>query len=264
MKTNGFRVVGKLARYRTPDTFKKEIFNLLLTNINSEVVQEWNQYFESLDVNNTGSIKIKGLIDLIGKDRRFKSQLKQLKKLNKKDPDLQINYSDFLLRVVDIKKEVKAEDIANAFFHLDASESGKICATDLQKFLKRRGDEFSLEECKEMIRKAEEKLLSISNDYKDRKSEDEELGETHADTSGHCEELDYKAFKTYLLAPSPESHQKAFLKSQSSIRISEYKAFESNSALEIGDTRGFTGGVPKFENDISHHGMDDESPIPAN
>lgn len=69
------------------------------------------------------------------------------------------------------------------------------------------------------------------------------MGETQAEDSGHTDELDYKAFKTYLLAPSPESHQKGFLKSQSSIRISEYKAFESSSALEIGDQGNINSGT---------------------
>ena len=79
-------------------------------------------------------------------NKRLKNNLKQLKKLNKKDPNLEIQYSDFLLRIVDIKKEIKAEDIANAFFHLDTKKSGKICAKDLHDFLKRRGDDISLEE----------------------------------------------------------------------------------------------------------------------
>ncbi|CAI2385645.1 unnamed protein product [Moneuplotes crassus] len=237
------RVLGKLARYRAPDTLKKEIFNLLLNNIESEVVQEWNHYFESLDVKNTGFIKINELIDLIGKNRKFKNQLKQLKKLNKKAPELKIHYSDFLLRIVDIKKEIKAEDIANAFFHLDTSDNGKISADDLLKFLKRRGDESTLEDCKAMIRKVELKLSSLSTDHKDRRANNETMDETQGEDLGRTEELDYKAFKTYLLAPSPESHQTSFLKSQSSIRISEYRAFESNSALEIGDQSHLESGI---------------------
>ena len=163
--------------------------------------------------------------------------------MNKKDPDLKIQYSDFLLRIVDIKKEIKAEDIANAFFHLDVSENGKISADDLHKFLKRKGDESSIEDCKDMIRKAELKLSSLCTDHKDRRTNHETLDDTQREDLGRTEELDYKAFKTYLLAPSPESHQTAFLKSQSSIRISEYKAFESNSALEIGDQSNMASGM---------------------
>ena len=37
-----------------------------------------------------------------------------------------INYSDFLAKVIDINKEVTEEEINKAFKHLDATESGKI------------------------------------------------------------------------------------------------------------------------------------------
>ncbi|CAI2384535.1 unnamed protein product [Moneuplotes crassus] len=229
------RVISKLARYRTPDILKKEIFNLLLSNIQSEVIQEWNQLFETLDVKNTGCIRIKELIELLGNNKKFKKQLKQLKKLDKKAPELEIHYSDFLLRIVDVRKEIKAKDIANAFFHLDGSKNGKISAEDLHRFLKRRGDEFDLEECKDMIRKAEEKLLSLSADHKKNNTQNDTQDDTQAGELGQTEELDYKDFKTYLIAPSLESTQTALLQSQSSIRISEYKAFDRESPLDLSE-----------------------------
>lgn len=218
-----------MARYRAPDMLKKEIFNLLMNNIESDIIQQWNTYFEKLDTDNTGMIKIKELVKLIGKTGRFKSQLKQLKELNKKDPNLKIQYSDFLLRIVDIKKEVKAEDIANAFIHLDTDRSGRIDVKDLQNFLKRRGEHVSEEEATQMIRKAELKLSSLSIELKDKK--------TNCDSDdkfepNHAPEMDYKMFKTYLCAASPESKENSYLKSQSSIRFSEYRSFAGASSME--------------------------------
>jgi Ca2+-binding EF-hand superfamily protein len=214
-----------------------------MNNIESDIIQQWNRYFEKLDIDNTGFIKIKELFKLIGKTGRFKAQLKQLKQLNKKDPGMKIKYSDFLLRIVDIKKEVRAEDIANAFMHLDTDNSGKIDTKDLQNFLKRRGEDVSEEDALRMIRKAELKLSSLSIDFKDKRSTcgtDENIHGVCTDTQNlnqNCNnlenhQLDYKAFKTYLCAKSPESGPASFLKKQPSIKFSEYKSFLSNSSGE--------------------------------
>lgn len=218
-----------MARYRAPDMLKKEIFSLLMNNIESDVIQQWNTYFEELDSDNTGMIKIKELIKLIARTGRFKSQLKQLKELNKKDPNLKIQYSDFLLRIVDIKKEVKAEDIANAFIHLDTDRSGKIDVKDLQNFLKRRGEDATEEEAAKMMRKAECKLSSLSIELKDKKTNCESDDKFEAQPPF---ELDYKAFKTYLCAASPESQTNSYLRSQSSMRFSEYRSFANGSIID--------------------------------
>jgi Ca2+-binding EF-hand superfamily protein len=135
-----------LTRYRAPDLLKKEIFNILMNSVESDLIQKWNEHFEKLDTDHTGMIKIKELIRLIAKTGQFKSQLRKLKDLNKKDPNLKIQYSDFLLRIVDIKKEIKCEDILTAFNHLDTDKSGTIGAKDLKCFLKRRGEEVSEKE----------------------------------------------------------------------------------------------------------------------
>mmetsp|Transcript_22285 Transcript_22285/g.25605 ORF Transcript_22285/g.25605 Transcript_22285/m.25605 type:complete len:110 (-) Transcript_22285:93-422(-) len=105
---------------------KKEIFNILINSIESELIQEWNKHFEILDTDNTGMIKIRELIKLIEKTGKFKFQLVKLNDINKKTPGLKIRYSEFLLRVVDLKREVRAEDIVNAFVQIDSDNSGYI------------------------------------------------------------------------------------------------------------------------------------------
>jgi Ca2+-binding EF-hand superfamily protein len=182
-----------LARYRAPDLLKKEIFNILMNSVESDLIQKWNEHFEKLDTDHTGMIKIKELIRLIAKTGQFKSQLRKLKDLNKKDPNLKIQYSDFLLRIVDIKKEIKCEDILTAFNHLDTDKSGTIGAKDLKCFLKRRGEEVSEKEVNTMLRMANEK--SRSTEFKEKKTSHES---DDVIDSVIPEEMDYKMFKTYL------------------------------------------------------------------
>lgn len=209
-------MIDKLARYRAPDKLKKQVFDILVNNIESEQIRSWNRHFEALDTEHTGLVTIRELVRLIEKTGRFKAQLKELKKLNKRDPRLKIKYSEFLLRVVDLKHEVRPEDIAFAFTHIDSDNSGKINAKDLQSFLKRRGDDVTISEAQEMIKKAGLKACAYNSDPTDK----------HMGSSSLLEEeqgeLDYPMFKTYLLAPSIESQGGHLLKHQSSIRFSEY------------------------------------------
>jgi Ca2+-binding EF-hand superfamily protein len=211
---------------------KKEIFNLLMNNVESQLIQDWNMHFQNLDSDNTGTIKIKELVKLIQKTRQFESQLKKLKALNKRDPNLKINYSDFLLRIVDIKREIKHEDIANAFIHLDTDGSGKIDVKDLQSFLRRRGDDISEEEAFAMIKQANKKISSLSVEFKDKKTNCE--SDEQMENYDGPQELDYRMFKMYLCAASPESQSREFLTGQSSLRFSEYisSSKDANSNIE--------------------------------
>lgn len=162
-------MIEKLCRYRAPDMLKKEIFTILLNNVKSELIQKWNRDFERLDTDNTGMVKIKELIRILEKEGGFKPQIKHLKQLNKNDPNLKIQYSDFLLRVVDLKKEIKAADIASAFVHIDADKSGRINAKDLRNYLIRRGEDVSEEEAQEILGKAEHKAI-LKRDLKYKNS----------------------------------------------------------------------------------------------
>ena len=227
-----FRVINKLSKYRAPDKLKKQIFNILVNNIESELIQQWNKHFEVLDTKGTGLVNIKELIKLIEKTGRFKSQLKNLKKLNKKDPHLKIKYSDFLLRVVDFKSEVKTEDIVHAFNHIDSDNSGKIDVKDLQSFLKRRGEDVSEEEAQSMLSKAEHKVALFNSESRSKKSI--LLNESEKEEQG---KLDYPMFKTYLLAPSLESQGGFLMKKYSSIQFSEYEQEDSNMRFLIPMTK---------------------------
>ena len=95
-----------------------------------------------------------------------------------------------------------------------------------------------------MIRKVELKVSTISGDSKgrrnitmtnDRSFEDEEPQQT--------DELDYRVFKTFLITSSPESHQNSYLKAQSSLRFSEYKAFTSNSHNDVFEAQEIQSGM---------------------
>ena len=103
---------------------------------------------------------------------------------------MKIKYSDFLLRIIDLKREIRAEDIASAFNHIDSDKSGKIESKDLQNYLKRRGEDISEEEVKEMIKKAESKVFSVES----ISNKNDENSATYSNSNNQGE-LDYPTFK---------------------------------------------------------------------
>jgi len=60
-----------------------------------------------------------------------KEKLKQIESKLKDNLDSKISYSDFLNSVINIKKEVREEDIQKVFDQLDMDRSGRINYNDL-------------------------------------------------------------------------------------------------------------------------------------
>lgn len=59
----GSNIIENLVKCRTTDTLKKEIFIILMNNMSSTTKQKWNNYFEALDVDKDGLIKISVILE---------------------------------------------------------------------------------------------------------------------------------------------------------------------------------------------------------
>ena len=91
-----------------------------------------NIYFNSLDKENTGMIKIEDVLKKFEEMKFQSSRLTVLQQMYKRNNHIQINYSDFLTRALDITKEVEQDDLIKAFQHFDSDGSGKITKDDLK------------------------------------------------------------------------------------------------------------------------------------
>lgn len=151
-------VIKKLARYKVPDILKKEVFLILANQIKDETIEDWNKTFEELDVEGTGMIRIDTLIQKCKDEGVNTNYLERLKRMNRSNADLKINYSDFLTKVIDINKEVNDFDIETAFKHFDAEGSGKITKESIIKFLKRKGDTSPEKNASIIFKQTHEKL----------------------------------------------------------------------------------------------------------
>lgn len=118
----------------------------MMNNIPTKTKEKWNKYFEALDTDNSGTIKISTLSQHLDDFEADPYKRKKLKKLLEEQKDITLNYTDFLAKVIDIRTVFSEEDIINTFKHFDTSNSGEINIHDISKHMNRRGEACSVED----------------------------------------------------------------------------------------------------------------------
>jgi calcium-dependent protein kinase len=132
-------VLKKLAKVNQNSYLKKEIFVILSTCIKSDVIEKWNKIFNSLDTDGTGQIKMSEVINMLKDTRVSAKRIEIIEKMYENNQEATVSYSDFLSKVINVKKEIKEEDVKKAFMQLDTDKSGKIEVDDINSLLQRRG-----------------------------------------------------------------------------------------------------------------------------
>lgn len=132
-------VLEKLAADDEPKLLKQEVFSILSVYIKSGTIEKWNKCFHSLDSDGTGQIKMSEIIQML-KDTGIKvNRVSEIEEQYKDKMDAKISYSNFLTKVINVRKEISEAAVKKAFEQLDKDNKGKIDAKDLTSFLKRKG-----------------------------------------------------------------------------------------------------------------------------
>jgi len=98
----------------------------------SETMNQLNAYFSTLDRDNNGMINIEDVLKKFEEMKFQSSRITILREKFQKNKGMQINYSDFVTRALDITREVEQDDLLMAFQHFDTDGSGKITKEDLK------------------------------------------------------------------------------------------------------------------------------------
>ena len=98
-----------------------------------------------------------------------------------KNMDAVVTYSDFLTKVVDIRKEINDDDVKKAFEHFDKDGSGKIDMKDMHSLIQRRGHEHLhaatlMEEVENSILQNQNSMKGASVNYNKKMHSREEIG----------------------------------------------------------------------------------------
>lgn len=110
-------LLEKLAKNESEGLLKKEIFMILSTYIKTDVIVKWDKIFNRLDSEGNGEIRIVEVIEKLKETNISQSRMKKIEKELKGNIDAKISYSDFLNKVINVKKEIKEEDINKGNFN---------------------------------------------------------------------------------------------------------------------------------------------------
>lgn len=211
----------KLSKGNHTSYLKKEIFMILSTCFRSEVIEKWNKIFNSLDTEGTGKIKVTKLIEMMKDSNLSKKRISKIEQMYISSEDATISYTDFLTKVINVRNEIREEDIQKAFDQLDVDRSGKIEESDINSLLKRRGHEGM---------KAASLLQEVDNSKNLIKKETQETSGAFTDQPADRNEIGYETFKDYIFGDGDD--------------VSEFSDYTNGSSF-VHAPMNYNGNVPK-------------------
>ena len=152
-------ILDKLKNYKTPKKLKLEAMRVAVRLLSVEQIEDLRRVFEEIDTNHSGTISGAELSTAMQRtgipvvqeeiDRTFHSGV--IKSMDSLSTG-QLNYTEFLMATLDLKRVLTDEILFTAFNHFDVQRTGFITANDLAAVFQRAGFEFDESEITEMVR----------------------------------------------------------------------------------------------------------------
>ena len=152
------QILDKLKNYKTPKKLKQEAMRVIVKLLSVEQIEDLRHAFQSIDTNQSGTISAQELATAM---QRAGFSMAQEEIESRDYTELissadysnhgQLNYTEFLLATLDLKRVLTDELLFSAFKHFDAENTGFITATNLVAAFQRAGYEFNEKEISEMI-----------------------------------------------------------------------------------------------------------------
>jgi Ca2+-binding EF-hand superfamily protein len=194
---------------------------ILSTYFRSEVIEKWNKCFNSLDTDGTGQIKITKVIEMMKESNVNPKRISDLGKIYKNNLDATISYSDFLTKVINVRREISEEDVQKAFDQLDVDKSGKIEEGDLTSLLQRRGHEHI--KAQTLMHEIDGKNILMANN-------ESEASDNFTEQIIDRNEIGFGTFKDYIFGDMDD--------------VSEYSDYTNGSSFVYSSKVKFSGNVP--------------------
>jgi Ca2+-binding EF-hand superfamily protein len=180
--------------------FQTEIFTLFSTTISKDVIHELNKYFHKLDVDDSGLIKVGKIIEFLEKSGINKHRINRIKQSFDYNLDATINYSQFVAKVINAKKEISDIEIKQVFNQIDEEASGVINYQNLTKYYQRKGKQSYEDVVSDFFQKA----------YIQKKTESKRESELFGEMKHDKDRMSYNTFRDFVLSKSVVSIQISF------------------------------------------------------
>ena len=151
------QVIENLKRFSRKQKFKKEVLDILITQLKETELKKLKQAFKYFDKRNNGRITIADLKQVV-KEQKLNISQEQLEEIIQSlgmEDTRTIGFTQFMVAAMDSKLYMTKEMLAQAFAHFDTDGSGYIDAKDLKEVMTRAAKQMSHSEIQEMIVEAD-------------------------------------------------------------------------------------------------------------
>jgi len=152
-------ILDRLQNYRAPKKLKLEAMRVAVKLLSVEQIEDLRRAFEDIDTNHSGTISAAELGTAMQRAGLSMAQEEVERKSYSgiiKSTDFlgsgQLNYTEFLMATLDLKRVLTEEIMFTAFKHFDAEGTGYITANSLAQAFQQAGYDFNEQEIREMVR----------------------------------------------------------------------------------------------------------------
>ena len=146
-------VLTRLALFKKPNAFQREILLLLGALLNSKELKEIRETFSAIDIDSSGAISLKELEDAYKQAGQLREDVDEIIKKVDFDHNGEINYSEFITGTLD-RNLLSKENLWKGFKYLDTDNFELLTYECLKNTFQRRGD-FTLENFNSMMAEVE-------------------------------------------------------------------------------------------------------------
>lgn len=150
-------VLTNLKEFSFSDKIQKMALKFIINQMEEKELDHLREVFQAIDTDHTGAINRDELLECF-KKAGIKTNSDEVDKMIKRIQDSQpgkINYSEFLIATMDLKKNVDKEKLISAFSYFDVDKTGLISAEDIENAFLRSGKKIlDSEEIKSIIMEA--------------------------------------------------------------------------------------------------------------
>lgn len=152
-------ILDRLKNFRVPKKLKLEAMRVAVKLLSVEQIEELRRVFEEIDTNHSGTISASELGTAM---QRAGLSMAQEEIERNSHPGLikstdflgsgQLNYTEFLMATLDLKRVLTDEILFMAFKHFDVEGTGYITANSLDQAFLQAGYDFQEHEIRDMVR----------------------------------------------------------------------------------------------------------------
>lgn len=134
-------VLNNMKSFSYPEKFQKMVLRFIVNQMDPQEMDHLREVFQAMDTEHLGVLNKQELIEGFRKTNVDvkKEEIDLIMAKIEDDDEGKINYTEFLVAAMDIKKNLDKEKLVTAFSYFDVDKTGQISIIDIENALLRSG-----------------------------------------------------------------------------------------------------------------------------